>query len=504
MLIVETIAKIRRYFFVEGKKIKEISRELRISRNTIRKVIRSGATEHRYVREEQPVPKIGEYQERLDALLKEDKKRPKRRRLTAQRLFEIIQGEGYAGAYDSVQRYVKKWREQKGRKPDRFFIPLKFSPGEAYQFDWSHENVILSGIAQTVKVAHFRLSHSRMFFVVAYPRESQEMVFDAHNRAFTFLGGACKRGIYDNLKTAVDRVLRGKKRQFNSRFLQMCSHYLVEPVACTPGSGWEKGQVENQVRSIREWLFTPRPRFKSFDELNGWLADQCTKICQRRKHPENKDQTIWEVFQEERGCLIPTTTLFQGYVDTECRVSSTSLIRYDRNHYSVDSKLAGSTATVRASAERVQVISNGEVVADHPRQFGRDKVIYDPWHYLGILKHKPGALRNGAPFQGWDLPVSLRRVRSYLSRCPGGDREFVDILCAARKHGLELAEKACAKALTEGTIRGEIILNIIARELDPHPVDSAVVPVSLVLTIEPVADCSRYDSLRKEMLHGAS
>ena len=503
MLIVETIAKIRRYFFVEGKKIKQISRELRISRNTVRKVIRSGATEHRYAREEQPCPKLGDFKERVGTLLKEDKKRPKRRRLTAQRLFELLQGEGYEGAYDSVQRYVKKWRGQNGIQPKKLYIPLKFFPGEAYQFDWSHEDVILGGIAQTVKVAHFRLSHSRFFFVVAYPRESQEMVFDAHNRAFKSFGGTCKRGIYDNLKTAVDRVLRGKDRQFNSRFLQMCSHYLIEPVACTPGSGWEKGQVEKQVKNVREWLFTPRPRFQSFDELNSWLADQCTRICQKRKHPDDKERTIWEVFQEEKGRLISTTTPFQGYIDTECRVSSTCLIRYDRNHYSVDSKLVGNTATVRASADRIKVISNGEIVADHPRQFGRNKVVYDPWHYLSVLKCKPGALRNGAPFQGWELPASLRRVRSYLSNRPGGDREFVDILCAARRHGLELAEKACAKALAEGTIRGEIILNIIARGLDPRPVDFATVPVSLILTIEPIADCSRYDSLREEVLHGA-
>jgi hypothetical protein len=209
------------------------------------------------------------------------------------------------------------------------------------------------------------------------------------------------------------------------------------------------------------------------------------------------------VFQEEKSSLIPNIQPFQGYIETESRVSSTCLIRYDRNHYSVDSKLAGNTATVRASADRIKVISNGEIVADHPRQFGRDKVIYDPWHYLNVLKRKPGALRNGSPFQDWELPVSLRRVRSYLSNRPGGNKDFVDILCAASRHGLELAEKACAKALAEGTIRGEIIINIIARDLDPHPVDPATVPNSLRLTIEPIADCSRYDSLREGVLHGA-
>ena len=502
MLIVETIAKIRRYHFVEGKTIKQIVRDLGISRNTVRKVLRSGATEHHYERDKQPAPKLGAYTERLEKLLEEDATRPRNRRMTAQRLHELLQEEGYQGAYDSVQRYVKQWRQQHGRAAGQVFIPLRFAPGEAYQFDWSHEQVLLSGIIQTVKVAHFRLCHSRMLFVVAYPRESQEMVFDAHSKAFAFFGGTCRRGIYDNLKTAVDRVLLGKQRQFNQRFLQLCSHYLVEPVACTPGSGWEKGQVENQVKNVRKWLFTPRPRFSSLAELNNWLADQCLAIGKKRRHPEDTTRTISEVFADERQQLIPVSALFHGHVDTECRVSSTSLVRYDRNHYSVDSSLAGSTATVRASAERIVVISNGQCVADHPRQFGRDKVMYDPWHYLGVLERKPGALRNGAPFLNWDLPVNLKRVGAILARRPGGDREFVEILLAVKRSGMARVEKACTEAVNTGIIRGEIILNSIARECRPAAITAAAVPEALRLAIEPVADCSRYDALRQEVQHG--
>ena len=151
-------------------------------------------------------------------------------------------------------------------------MPLSFAPGEAYQFDWSHEIVVMDGVTVTVKVAHVRLCHSRMLFVRAYPRETQEMVFDAHERAFAFFKGACARGIYDNMKTAVETIFVGKDRQYNRRFLQMCSHHLVEPVACTPASGWEKGQVENQVGLVRERFFTPRLRFKTYDELNAWLG----------------------------------------------------------------------------------------------------------------------------------------------------------------------------------------------------------------------------------------
>ena len=192
-------------------------------------------------------------------------------------------------------------------------MPLSFAPGEAYQFDWSHEVVLINGTTVTVKVAHVRLCHSRMLFVRAYPRETQEMVFDAHNRAFAFFKGACTRGIYDNMKTAVEAVFIGKDRQFNRRFLRMCGHYLVEPVACTPASGWEKGQVENQVGLVRERFFTPRLRVASYEELNAWLLDRCVAYAKAHKHPELTDRTIWQVFEAERPQLVPISGPFDGF-----------------------------------------------------------------------------------------------------------------------------------------------------------------------------------------------
>jgi transposase len=135
-------------------------------------------------------------------------------------------------------------------------VPLSFAPREAYQFDWSHEVVLMGGVTVTVKVAHVRLCHSRMMFARAHPRETQEMVFDAHERTLAFFRAACTRGIYDNMKMAVEAVFVGKDRQYNRRFLQMCPHHLVDPVTCTPASGWEKGHVENQVGLVRERFFT--------------------------------------------------------------------------------------------------------------------------------------------------------------------------------------------------------------------------------------------------------
>ena len=185
-----------------------------------------------------------------------------------------------------MHRFVKTWREERARVPARAYVPMSFAPGEAYQFDWSHETITLQGLPLTVKAAHMKLSHSRMPFVRVYFRETQELVFDAHDRAFTFYGGVCRRGIYDNMKTAVEAIFVGKARRYNGRFLQMCSHHLIEPVACTPASGWEKGQVENQVGNLRDQMFRPKPRVKSLTELNAWLEDQCIAYAKRIKHPQ--------------------------------------------------------------------------------------------------------------------------------------------------------------------------------------------------------------------------
>lgn len=496
----ETIRKIRLASLREGKGIKQIARDLRLSRNTVRKVLRGELTEINYERRVQPRPMLGAYIASLDRRLEEDRKEPKRRQRSAKRLYEEIKSEGYAGSYDNVQRYVRTWRRQQ-QAMTAAFVPLTFDPGEAFQFDWSHEDVMLGGLPVRVKVAHIRLCYSRMCLVVAYPRETQEMVFDAHKQGFEFFGGVTRRGIYDNMKTAVKTILTGKNRDFNPRFEQLCSHYLFEPVACTPAAGWEKGQVERQVGVSRERFFTPRLHARDIEELNVKLRDKCLEQARTSPHPTIPDKTVWEVFAEERSHLLEIPRAFDGYAASEARVSRTSLVRFDRNHYSVPVSEVGRMVTVRAYADRVTVVSQGRMVASHPRQFGRGKMIFDPWHYLPVLERKPGALRNGAPFKGWDLPPELVRMRSELSRFPDWDRQFVAILCAVTEHGLLAVADACGRALSMNAISKDVVLNLLCREEASPTDDMLLLAERLRIRQEPVADCGRYDKLLREALH---
>src|ERR1700735_3352119 len=489
MLVVETVAKIRRAYFVQGKSIKAICLELRISRKVVRKVVRSE-------RGEQPLPRIGPWQDALDQLLALNESKPSRERLTLIRVFETLRGLGYEGGYDAVRRYARVWQRDRAATSVGAFIPLSFAPGEAYQFDWSHEVVLINGTTVTVKVAHVRLCHSRMLFVRAYPRETQEMVFDAHDRAFAFFKGACTRGIYDNMKTAVETIFVGRERAYNRRFLQMCSHYLVDPVACNPASGWEKGQVENQVGLVRERFFSPRLRVKSYDELNAWLLDRCVAYAKAHPHPERRDQTVWQMFEAERHSLVPYAGGFDGVHAVPASVSKTCLVRFDNNRYSVAANAVGRPVEIRAYADRIELRQHGRAVGEHRRCFGRERTVYDPWHYVPVLARKPGALRNGGPFKDWLVPVGLERVRRKLAGAADGDRQMVNILTAVLSDGLSAVEAACHEALREGVHSADVIINILARRRQPEPPTPVATPEALRLRHAPAADCARYDSLR--------
>ena len=492
----ELLGRIRRLFYRDGLSRSEISRRTGLSRNTIKRWLTAPAAEGPKYRRESPPGKLTPFEDRLRQALEVDARRPKRDRRTALALMAELKAQGYTGGYTAVTDFIRAWREEAGANvPSRAFVPLKFELGEAFQFDWSEEGLVIGGVWRKVQVAHLKLCASRAFILVAYPSQGHEMLFDAHTRSFTALGGIPRRGIYDNMKTAVDKVKKGKGRVVNARFGALCSHYLFDADFCNVASGWEKGVVEKNVQDSRRriWQDAGQERFGSFAELNVWLLTRCRALWQTLRHPEYQGLSVAEMLEHEQPHLMPMVTPFDGYVEQAGRVSSTCLVHIARNHYSVPCEFAGKLVSKRLYPERVEIVLGDAVIARHPRLFERGQTSYDWQHYISLAERKPGVLRNGAPFS--DMPESLRRLQRLLMKREGGDRVMSQVLCAVPRAGLEPVLVAVDLVLESGMVSAEHVLNVLAR-LNAPPTPAAV-ETTLQVKEAPVADTGRYDTLRQ-------
>ena len=496
MITMIIYAKIRRMYFRENQTISEIARKTSLSRNTIKKWLRApDGSETKYHRN-QSDKIINQYEPWLLQALKADSHRPKRDRRNARMLFEAIQKQGFTGSYSRVSEFARAWREKgEGVSAKSAFVPLKFQLGEAFQFDWSEESLIIGGVPRKVLAAHTKLCSSRAFMLSGYPGQSHEMLFDAHTRAFAALGGIAKRGIYDNMKTAVDKVCQGNGRIVNTRFYAMVSHYVFEADFCNVASGWEKGVVEKNVQDSRRtiWAEAKQQKFSSFDELNDWLEARCRTLWSELEHPEYAGITVADALEQEQPYLMPMPTRFDGYVETTGRVSSTCLVSMDKNRYSVPCHLANRMVSIHLYADRVSIYDENGHVATHTRLLDRNQTSYDWQHYIPLIERKPGALRNGAPFE--DMPPSLVKLQAALLRRERqeGSRLMARVLAAVPAHGLEAVLVAVELVLESGVHSAEHVLNVLGR-LNQQPRPERV-ETNLKLNEEPIADTARYDSL---------
>ncbi len=503
MIDVALLSVIRRWYFRDEIPIREITRRTGLSRNTVRKYLASGVVEPRYPNRKSP-SKLDDYELTLTSWLFRESRRHRKQRKTVKQLHSDLVQLGYVGSYDRVAAFARYWRaeQQEAMKTAarNTFVPLSFAPGEAFQFDWSEDYAPLNGVNTKLQVAHFKLSHSRAFFVRAYLLQTHEMLFDAHYHAFMVFGGVPERGIYDNMKTAVDKVGCGKSRDVNKRFTAMVSHYLFEAEFCNPAAGWEKGQIEKNVLDTRRRIWQGVPEFKSLSELNQWLKQRCFELWQELPHPEDKRRTLYDYWQAEREQLMEVPSAFDGFVEFNKRVSSTCLITHEHNRYSIPASFANRPVSLRVYADRLVVVAEANVIATHERLFTRDhsvsgKTVYDWRHYLSVVQRKPGALRNGAPFN--ELPESFRQLQNRLLKHPGGDREMVDVLALVLLHDESLVEQAVAEALKIERPSKQHVINCLSRLSDlPRP-QPTITPPALKLVTEPLADTDRYDRLRR-------
>ncbi len=497
------LSVIRRWAFRDQLSIREIARRTGLSRNTIRKYLRSDVVEPKFNSPDRP-SKLDAFADKLSAWLNTEACRPRKQKRTSKQLHADLVALGFDGSYGRVAAFAREWREDRQREQQTVgrgaFVPLAFQPGEAFQFDWSEDWAIIGGERVKLQAAHIKLSYSRAFLVRAYPLQTHEMLFDAHYPAFRVFGGVPRRGIYDNMRTAVDRVLVGKERQVNARFLAMASHYLFDAEFCNPASGWEKGQVEKNVQDARHRLWQPTPRFPALEALNDWLEQRCKALWQELPHG-SQFGTIAEVWASEAPTLMPFSQPFDGFVEYSKRVSPTCLVHLERNRYSVPASFANRPVSLRVYPERIVVVAEGQVLCEHRRIIERShnrqgRTVYDWRHYLAVIQRKPGALRNGAPFA--DLPEAFKRLQQHLLKRPGGDREMVEILALVIQHDEQAVLCAVELALSDGAPTKTHILNVLHRLIDgkssaPPTVDT---PQALSLANEPRADVERYDTLR--------
>jgi transposase len=495
----DMIGKVKRLYCRDRISLSEIARRTGLSRNTVKKWVKAPVDVEPHYRRGVVVGKLSAFEPGLEQMLEADARRVKRERRTAKALYVELKALGYEGGYSRLTDFIRGWRQAKGQTlAGRAFVPLAFELGEAFQFDWSEEGLVIGGVYRKLQVSHLKLCASRAFWLVAYPSQGHEMLFDAHTRSFVALGGVARRGIYDNMKTAVDKVGKGKGRQVNARFAVMCAHYLFDADFCNVASGWEKGVVEKNVQDSRRriWQEAGKQRFGSFAELNLWLGARCRALWEELRHPEHRAFSIAEMLEQERAHLMPMPEPFDGYIEKPVRVSSTCLVSVAKNRYSVPCELAGRVVSARLYPGEVRVVADEVIAARHPRLSSESQTCYDWQHYIPLIQRKPGALRNGAPFA--DLPEALQRLRQGLLRESGGDRLMAEVLSIVPQAGLEAVlvavELALESAPPSGRVSAEHVRNVLARLLaGPLP---PTVETALQIVQVPRADVARYDRLR--------
>ncbi len=322
---------IRRMALREKLPLREIARRTGMSRNTIKKYLNASTIEPQFATPERQ-SKLDPFAEKLAGWLKTEAGKSRKQRRTLKQMYADLVVLGFDGSYNRVAAFARDWRADRQRDQQTTgrgtFVPLSFSPGEAFQFDWSEDFAVLGGERTKLQVAHIKLSHSRAFLVRAYLLQTHEMLFSAHWHGFRVFGGVPERGIYDNMKTAVDRVGRGKDRQVNMRFLAMANYYVFEPAFCNPAAGWEKGQVEKNVQDSRHRLWQPMPDFPDLAALNDWLEQQCVALWGEIPHA-SLPGSVADVWATEQAALMPLPPAFDGFVELSKRVSPTCLISFE-------------------------------------------------------------------------------------------------------------------------------------------------------------------------------
>jgi transposase len=374
----------------DKKSQRQISRELGIARNTVSRLLKTKPGEGRHYRlvQAKPKPVLGHYVDWLQGILQADAQAPRKQRHTAKRLYERLCEEfGFTGSERSVRRLVAELR----KKQPEVFLPLAFQPGEMAQVDWAEVTVNLAGQLRKVQLFCLVLNYSGAIYCQAFERANQEAFFEGHCQAFQFLGGIPGTVTYDNLTSAVKRILEGRNREENEQFVIFRSAWLFDSRFCNPARGNEKGRVENMVKFAERNFFTPVPHVGTLAELNTLLRQRC--LDYQDKVQARQTETVGSRLAAEQGYLSP----LPAYLPECCRVvplkvDKSALVQFETNRYSVPQEAAYSSVWLKAFVDRIEITTQDKTIAVHPRLSGRFEESIRFEHYRKALERKPGAL----------------------------------------------------------------------------------------------------------------
>jgi len=466
--------EIRRKVLVEGVSKRSIRRNYRIGSEALEKILANPEPPGYRQRVPRPKPQLGQFLGVIDEILEADKTAPPKQRHTARRIFERLRDEyGYAGCSSQVRAAVARAR----LRQKEVFVPLSHPPGHA-QFDFGEATVVIAGEARKVALALMTLPYSDAYFLSAYPRECTETFHAGHQAGFDFYGGVPLRTSYDNTSIAVSKIV-GRERLLTREFLRLQSHFLFEAHFCRVRRGNEKGHVETHVGYARRNLLVPVPSFESFAALNEYLAAACYADLFRRVR--GKPETKAVRLEEDRAAMLglPAESFEVRRVE-QATANSLSLVRFDRNDYSVPTAHAHHPVTCLGGVEELRIVSGTDVVATHHRHWGREQVTFDPRHYLALLERKPGALDVARPLEGWGLPGCFAILRRRLEADLGsaGTREYIKVLRLMERASMGELAGAVEVALSIGATSADAVSLIVFHRserpvglfsLDGHP-----------------------------------
>lgn len=452
----------------EGLSQRQIAKKLGISRNTVSKYLKTNEAPTT-IKRQNTYGKQKDYSEEtkrilpiIDQWLEDDLKRWGKQRHTAARIYRRLVDEyDFKGSESNIRKIVAKRR----KKIQEVSIPLEFQFGHQFQFDWGEADIILQGRTLRVFLFCIQLSASRMRFVRAYLHEKQEAFLDGFVHAFEFFGGVPTEGLFDNLKTAVQKILQGRERLEQESFQALQAHYLFKAEFCNVRAGNEKGRVEGTVGYVRRNALVPLPEVHSIDELNDYLLNWCLQEAEQKLVP-HLNKTVWEAWEEEKEYLHPLPEQrFEACKLVSCKVNKTSLITFETNQYSVPCKYVGQTLWAKIFVDRVIVVAQNQVIAEHNRSYERNQMITVLDHYLEVLLKKPRAVRDAHAFHSSDIPEVFRRFHQKMREQEGakGDRKFIRLLLLHREIGMEKLTEALLEAEKMHVFRYEIVSDIIQK-----------------------------------------